>query len=202
MQGVSEPPKHWHRELPSDFDVKTVLCTFIFCEIKRRRHAGSLDVGTRRAIKTMMREIVGVVQGEPVTRRRWFHDEYFDLFVWQNSASEIESFQLCYGIDSSERALEWRKNRGFFHDGAKVGTPVPGGILDGREAGAVDKTAQTISSRFDFAARALPDEVRTAVAARIREYAEKMPSVPMRRRQVRRAAWQKQGTETGGREPH
>jgi hypothetical protein len=143
----------------------------------------------------MMREIVGVVQGEPVTRRRWFHDEYFDLFVWQNGADEIESFQLCYGIDSSERALEWRKSRGFFHDGAKIGTPVPGGILDTQNAGGGDKTAQTISSRFEFAARSLPDDIRIAVTARIREYAEKAPSVPMRRRQVRRAAWQQQGPE-------
>jgi hypothetical protein len=144
----------------------------------------------------MMREIVGVVQGEPAIRRRWFHDEYFDLFVWQNGASEIESFQLCYGIDSSERALEWRKNRGFFHDGAKPGTPVPGGILDARGVAVQEaNTANAISSRFEFAARALPDEVRLPVAARIREYVEKAPAVPSRRRQVRRAAWQQQGPQ-------
>src|SRR4029077_21167283 len=72
--------------------------------------------GIEREKTIMMREIEGVVQGESATRRRWFHDEYFDLFVWQNNARAIESLQLCYGIDSSERALEWRKNRGFFLD--------------------------------------------------------------------------------------
>jgi hypothetical protein len=142
----------------------------------------------------MMREIVGVVQGEPEIRRRWFHDEYFDLFIWQNSANEIESFQLCYGVDSSERALEWRKNRGFFHDGAKAGTPVPGGILgDGSPAAREESNANAISSRFEFAARTVPEEIRAAVTARIREYARKAPEVPARRRQVRRPAWQQQG---------
>jgi hypothetical protein len=139
--------------------------------------------GIERAQTIMMREIEGVVQGEPATRRRWFHDEYFDLFVWQNSAHEIESFQLCYGIDTSERALEWRKNRGFFHDG-KPATPTPG-----REPGTAAMT-----SRFEFAARALPDDIRLAVTARIREYADTAPAVLTRRRQVRRAAWQQQGS--------
>jgi hypothetical protein len=143
----------------------------------------------------MMREIEGVVQGEPETRRRWFHDEYFDLFVWQNTANEIESFQLCYGIDSSERALEWRKNRGFFHDGAKPGNTVPGAILDAPETAAREPSAAAITSRFEFAARALPDDIRGAVTAKIREYAEKASAVPARRRQVRRAAWQQQGPE-------
>jgi hypothetical protein len=146
--------------------------------------------GMQRAQTIMMREIKGVVQGEPATRRRWFHDEYFDLFVWQNSANEIESFQLCYGIDTSERALEWRKNRGFFHDG-KPATPVPGG-LDARQAA---PSTAAMTSRFEFAARVLPDDIRLAVTARIREYADTAPAVLTRRRQVRRAEWQQQGPE-------
>jgi hypothetical protein len=149
--------------------------------------------GIERAKIIMMREIEGVVQGEPATRRRWFHDEYFDLFVWQNSAHEIESLQLCYGIDSSERALEWRKNRGFFHDGAKA--PAPEGILDARPAAGSEPSAAAMTSRFEFAARALPDDIRDAVMARIREYADKASAVPARRRHVRRAAWQQQGPE-------
>ena len=140
----------------------------------------------------MMREIEGVVQGEPETRRRWFHDEYFDLFVWQNSANEVESFQLCYGIDSSESALEWRKSRGFFHDGAKA---MPGGILDGKQPEGGEPSTAAISSRFEFAARGLPDDIRDTVTARIKEYAQKSPTVPPRRRQVRRAAWQQPGRE-------
>jgi hypothetical protein len=148
--------------------------------------------GIKRAKTTMMKEIAGVVQGDPSTRRRWFHDEYFDLFVWQNATNEVESFQLCYGMDSSESALEWRKGRGFFHDGAKA---VPGGILDAQRNSEGKPAAASITSRFEFAARALPDEIRDAVFARIREYADKAPAVPARRRQVRRPAWQQQGRD-------
>ncbi len=151
--------------------------------------------GMTRAKTIMMREIEGVVQGESASRRRWFHDEYFDLFVWQTSADEIESFQLCYGIDSSERALEWRKSRGFFHDGAKVGVVGADGTVDARPVEGREPSAEAMSSRFDFAARALPEEIRIAVTARIREFAQKATAVPARRRQVRRAAWQQQGPE-------
>ena len=151
--------------------------------------------GMPRGKTIMMREIEGVIQGDSASRRRWFHDEYFDLFVWQNSADEIESFQLCYGIDSSERALEWRKNRGFFHDGAKAGVAVPDNTIDTRRAEGREPSAEAMSSRFDFAARALPEELRVAVTARIREYAQKATTVPARRHQVRRAAWQQQGPE-------
>ena len=144
----------------------------------------------------MMREIRGVVQDDSRARRRWFHDEYFDLFVWQNDANEITSFQLCYGIDSSERALEWHKNRGFFHDGAKPTKRVAGTILDAR-LGPVDAAdANTINSRFEFAARALPEDLHLAVSARIREYANMASEIVTRRQRVRRKAWQLQESGT------
>ena len=63
----------------------------------------------------MLKEILGVAD-DPPARRRWFHDDFFDLFVWQ-AGGEVTLFQLCYGLDSSDRALVWDKDRGFFHDG-------------------------------------------------------------------------------------
>jgi hypothetical protein len=170
-----------------------------WCAYPETRQEASREMpritGMQRAKTIMMREIEGVVQGEPATRRRWFHDEYFDLFVWQNTANEIESFQLCYGIDSSERALEWRKNRGFFHDGAKAGKPMPAGTLDARPVAGGEPSTAAMTSRFEFAARALPEDIRLAVTERIREYANSAPAVLTRRRQVRRAAWQQRGPE-------
>ena len=139
----------------------------------------------------MMREILGVAQGEPESHRRWFHDEYFDLFVWQEKTSEISSFQLCYGIDSSEQALEWRKSGGFFHDGVKPPAPDTG-KTESRRTPASTRATDAMTSRFVFAARALPEDIRAAVTAKIREYADKVPAIPTRRRQVRRAAWQQQ----------
>lgn len=133
----------------------------------------------------MMREILGVAN-ESEARRRWFHDEYFDLFVWQTASGEITLFQLCYGIDSSERALVWHKDAGFFHDGAEAAS----GAGDIIGAGRV-RDSDPVISRFAAAARAVPDDIRSAVTARILEYAEKRP-VPTRRRRFRRADWQQQ----------
>ena len=53
----------------------------------------------------MLKEILGVAD-DPPARRRWFHDDFFDLFVWQ-AEGEVTLFQLCYGVDSSDRALVW-----------------------------------------------------------------------------------------------
>ena len=50
----------------------------------------------------MLKEILGVAD-DPPAKRRWFHDEFFDLFVWQNGG-EVTLFQLCYGADAVERA--------------------------------------------------------------------------------------------------
>ncbi|HXV11980.1 MAG TPA: hypothetical protein VD839_14360 [Burkholderiales bacterium] len=138
----------------------------------------------------MMREILGVAP-DASARRRWFHDDYFDLFVWQVASGEVTSFQLCYGIDSSERALVWQQQRGFFHDGIH-GSSVTGDVI----GSGIERGAQTgpdpVVARFDASASALPGEVRAAVAARIREYVEKQPPVQARRERFRRADWQKQ----------
>ncbi|HUX26874.1 MAG TPA: hypothetical protein VMV87_19940 [Burkholderiales bacterium] len=141
----------------------------------------------------MMREILGVTQDGSEVKRRWFHDDYFDLFVWQAEKGEIVSFELCYGVDSNERALVWRKDHGWFQDGKTTVDPVPRKILgsDLSPAHLADTdSADPVASRFEIAARSLPDDIRSAVAARLREYAEKA-TVTARRKRVRRAAWQK-----------
>ena len=78
----------------------------------------------------MLREIEGVAD-EPRTRRRWFHDDYFDLFVWQTEQGDITLFQLCYGIAPAEKALVWHRAGGFFHDGRQqlIADPVAERVL-------------------------------------------------------------------------
>jgi hypothetical protein len=137
----------------------------------------------------MMREILGVAP-DASARRRWFHDDYFDLFVWQVASGEVTSFQLCYGIDSSERALVWQEQRGFFHDGVH-GRSVTGEVIGSGVARGSQASPDPVVARFDAAAGALPGEVRAAVAARIREYIDKQPPVQARRERFRRADWQK-----------
>ena len=123
-----------------------------------------------------MKEILGVAE-QPQTRRRWFHDETFDLFVWQTAAGEIVSFQLCYGAAASEQALVWNRETGFFHDGADP----PG----------AEGASEPLLKRFDAAAAELPEDVAALVRDRVREYLRKTASVPSRRKRVRRADWQR-----------
>jgi hypothetical protein len=85
----------------------------------------------------------------------------------------VVQFQLCYGIDSSERALVWHKRGGFFLDGTEAGKPDP------------------LVARFDAAASALPEDIRVAMTARVREFAEKKDATPARRKRFRRASWQR-----------
>jgi hypothetical protein len=117
----------------------------------------------------MLKEILGVAD-DPPAKRRWFHDEYFDLFVWQ-AGGEVTLFQLCYGPDASERALVWDKARGFFHDGPASRDVVP---------------------LFEDAAAALPPELRAAIREKVHEFAGRQLGVVSRRKKFRRASWQRE----------
>lgn len=116
-----------------------------------------------------MKEILGVAD-DPPARRRWFHDDYFDLFVWQ-AGGEVTLFQLCYGPGAVERALVWDKSRGFFHDGP----PAAGEVF----------------TRFEEAAVSLPEDVRREVREKMHEFAGRHIAVMARRKQFRRDAWQR-----------
>jgi hypothetical protein len=126
----------------------------------------------------MLHEIVGLAD-EPPAKRRWFHDDYFDLFVWQTLNGEVIRFQLCYGIASSERALVWQRQSGFFHDGLATYPPEP---------------LASVIARFDDAAPTVPKMIRQTVGSRLYEFEKQAAAVPTRRREFRRAAWQKRIT--------
>jgi len=136
----------------------------------------------------MMHEILGVTD-EPGIHRRWFHDDYFDLFVWQVEGGELVQFQLCYGIDSSEQALVWEKRGGFFLDGIEPGKSGKGEVL-GAKAPRSQK-ADPVIARFDAASRSLPEDIRLSMTERIHEFAEKREATPARRKRFRRASWQR-----------
>lgn len=122
-----------------------------------------------------MREILGLGD-EARLNRRWFHDDYFDLFVWQDAAGAVARFELCYGAGASERALVWLGDERLFHDGA------PGAAPD----------LQALLQRLEGAGGGLPADVRRAVLAQIRAYAARPVA---RRAGYRRAAWQQRGAQ-------
>jgi hypothetical protein len=62
----------------------------------------------------MLREIRSVVQRSLTRRKRWFHDDDFDLYLWQSPEGEVLELQLCYERGTSrERALTWKRGIGY-----------------------------------------------------------------------------------------
>jgi len=62
----------------------------------------------------MLREIRNIVQRSLARRKRWFHDDEFDLYVWQSPEGGVLEFQLCYERGTSrERALTWKRGIGY-----------------------------------------------------------------------------------------
>lgn len=62
----------------------------------------------------MLLEIRNIVQRSLERRKRWFHDDDFDLYVWQSPAGEVLELQLCYERGTRrERALTWKRGIGY-----------------------------------------------------------------------------------------
>ena len=136
----------------------------------------------------VLREILGILQDDPSSERRWFHDDYFDLFVRQ-TGDEMIAFELCYSIFSNERALAWRRGQGYFHDGDTTG----GEFIGARVAAGDPLEADPIIARFEQAAGGLPEALRLALESHLCEYALQNADGSARRRRYRRADWQRPG---------
>jgi len=103
---------------------------------------------------------------------------------------ELAAFELCYDIRSNERALAWSRGGGYFHDG---GTSASGDFI-GAQLGSGDPLeADPIIARFERAAAELPEALRLALTARLREYALQNAEGLTRRARFRRAGWQAGG---------
>ena len=73
----------------------------------------------------MIREISRVKQVRGEARRRWFTDEYWDLYVWIDAGKSPIGFQLCYGKPDNEHALTWFDDKKPVH--TRVSASKPGG---------------------------------------------------------------------------
>ena len=118
----------------------------------------------------MLREIRGIDQRRPGRSKSWFQDEHFDLFVWR------------------ERALEWKRGRGFQHLKVRQryddtqGPEQSGGMsLDG----ALPYVA--LRDRFSAASVSLPQELQDFIQEKLAEYAR--PARRFRRPGARVPRW-------------
>jgi hypothetical protein len=118
----------------------------------------------------MLREIVNVYQPDARVRRRWFCDDYFDIFIWEESGGRILELQFCYDKAAHERMLRWHDATGFTHHGVDGGeastfknrTPilVADGVLP----------LPTVLGKFDAHALDLELRIRGFIRQRLLEY--------------------------------
>lgn len=102
--------------------------------------------------------------------RRWFSDEYFDLIVWYESEDRIHGFQLCYDKAGRERALTWKRERGFQHTAVDSGESLP--TANRTPVLVADGVFPFEQVRREFTIRSslLPAEIRQLVLIRVQEY--------------------------------
>lgn len=125
----------------------------------------------------MLQEIKATKQDGP-ERKRWFRDDTFDVYVWQNPAGEFTTLQLCYDRTHDERVMRWNKVTGYSHERIDAPEEKPGRamsallVLDGVFP------AELVLERFRGVAAQLPEDIAAFVDRKIRGY--KVPELPRR----------------------
>lgn len=118
----------------------------------------------------MLHEITNLTQREMGKHRRWFHDEFFDLYVWENFAGEVLSFQLCYAKSGMQRALRWSEESGYRHEGVDSPEDKPGRAMSAIFVadGAFDP--KQIGEKFAQESIEMPLGIKQFVQEKIRAY--------------------------------
>jgi hypothetical protein len=116
----------------------------------------------------MLREIRHVRQDQAGITRRWFQDEYFDLWIWEGQNGALVAFQLCYDKRNDERALSWRRDHGFDHLRVQTGRRQTSTALLDSEGGVFP--AIIVSRKLKAAAQPLPDLMRRFIFHKVKAY--------------------------------
>lgn len=96
----------------------------------------------------MLREYKNIRQISGDSTRRWFYDDFFDLFVWTDDAGQMTGFQLCSDRHGTPRVLTSLDNTTLSHNlidsgdtksGKIKATPVPGAVVPFDKFGVVDR---------------------------------------------------------------
>jgi len=118
----------------------------------------------------MLSEVKHVTQYESNKHRRWFHDDFFDLYTWENYDGDLLGFQLCYAKDDVQRALRWSLEAGYQHEGVDQPEEKPGRAMSAIFVadGAFDRDC--IGARFQHEGIELPSKISTFVIERIHSY--------------------------------
>ena len=135
----------------------------------------------------MLSEITAGRQERNGLLRRWYQDDYFDLFVWRRVDGEIASFQLCYDRRHSERALSWSAERGYSHHRVDSGESA---YLNHKESPLLRADGvfpvYRIAPHFESAAASLDPELKAFLLQTLLAYPRALYG-PMRRPRRRRS---------------
>ena len=120
----------------------------------------------------MLNEIKDVTQYESGKFRRWFQDDFFDLYTWETYGGDLLGFQLCYAKLGTERALRWSRESGYRHEGVDAPEQKPGRAMSAIfiADGVFDPAA--MASKFDAASIDMPARIKDFVIEKIRAYPE------------------------------
>ena len=118
----------------------------------------------------MMREVTHITQYESNKHRRWFQDDYFDLYTWENKDGDLLGFQLCYAKDDLQRALRFSPEAGYQHEGVDQPEDKPGRAMSAifTADGLFDPA--DIGARFGHESIELPANISTFVMEKIHGY--------------------------------
>ncbi len=106
-------------------------------------------------------------------RKRWFQDEYFDLFTWQDNTGKMTSFQLCYDRHRYERVIFWDANKGFGHRGIDNGETLPQKNMSPIFVNDGIFPYQHVIPKFIQSSQKINQDISRFVVQKINEYVQK-----------------------------
>ena len=120
----------------------------------------------------MLREISNVKQ-EGQNRRRWFRDDWTDIYTGQASEGTVTGFQVCYDLPGREHSLVWSAVGGYSHNEVDGGesSPVSNRSPILRPDGAFP--AALVLKEFDARAEGIEPQLRAVLRERLRAYVDK-----------------------------
>ncbi|MBL8511428.1 MAG: hypothetical protein JNM52_07265 [Betaproteobacteria bacterium] len=118
----------------------------------------------------MLNEILHVTQRETGKYRRWFQDEFFDLYTWESYEGEMQSFQLCYDKSNQQRALRWTPQNGYWHESVDSPENKPGRAMSALFVQDDSALVEGVIPRFEAAALQLPAKIKNFVLEKIHDY--------------------------------
>lgn len=120
----------------------------------------------------MLNEVKDVTQYESGKHRRWFHDDYFDLYTWESFEGELLGFQLCYAKLGKERALRWSTESGYRHEGVDAPEDKPGRAMSALFVADGVFDPDRVGAKFENASIELPKKVQDFILDKIRAYSQ------------------------------